>query len=203
MTARNIAIASVPVLAAIPIAATIWLQLKRHDFSRRVLIKTQVGARIPSVEDVKSLPQKLYDECDKWVLSIERASKTIHASELPLDMSSDAMLVKYLRANMISFTYTPQAPLLRRMCGSPDAKATFEHTYLQKLNFDVGDRVCGVFTVVLREDGRIEMAMDPPAEWTGPKGGEGRLVARLERRGDDVVFFNGEPVISSTSINLG
>ena len=196
MTAKTIAVTTLAVAACVPLIATIWLHLKRRDLSHRVTVSTSVDTNAPSEDEIKSLPSKLYDAPHEWVLSIERASKVGKASELPSNAEVDELIVRYLRANMTSFTYTPQAPLLRRMCAREEDKATFDAAYLGSLGFEVGERVCGVFVVVERGKGRIEMATCPPdgEGWRGPKGAEGRVVARVERRGGECVFTNGESI---------
>jgi hypothetical protein len=189
--AKFIAITTLSIFAATPAVAALFLTWKRRDLSKRVSIETKVNAVLPSEDDIRSIPQNLRDAPSDWVLSIERASKAVPRARLP-DLGTEELLVKYLRANMISFTYTPQAPLLRSMVKDLEAKWTFETSYLETLDFEVGDLVVGVFRVVLKERGRIELALDSHESFKGPKT-EGRIVARVEERGGDVVvFFNGE-----------
>jgi len=95
---------------------------------------------------------------------------------------------------MLSFTHTPQSPLLKSMISSPKGKTSFSATYLADLEFEPGDLVCGIFRVVCKEcngdDGaRIEMALDPDEGFRGPRG-EGRVIGRVVERGGDVVFLN-------------
>jgi hypothetical protein len=189
-TIRSTVYTALAIFAAAPAAATIFLTWKRRDLAKRVTVHTSVDTTAPSEDEVRSIPQKLRDSPSEWVLSIERASKAVSKSQLP-DAGADELLVQYLRTNMVSFTYTPQAPLLRAMCKAAEAKRTFEKDYLEGLGFEVGNLVCGVFRVVVRERGRVEMALDPHESFTGPRT-EGRLVAAVEERGGDVVFFNGK-----------
>jgi hypothetical protein len=203
MTTKAIAIAAVTLVAGVPLITTLWLHHKRRDFSKRVSIATKVDAPIPSQDDVRSIPQELRDSPKDWLLSIETASKAIPASRLPKDLSCDELLIKYLRANMTSFTYTPQAPLLRRMCKAPDAKRTFGADCLSKLDFEVGDLVCGVFRVVVKGKRRVEMALDPHESFSGPRESQGRIVARVEGSGESVVFINGTPILVLSWRNKG
>ncbi|KIW01008.1 uncharacterized protein PV09_07525 [Verruconis gallopava] len=186
--ARIVVITTVAAFATAPAAAALFLIWKRNQLSKRVAVATNVDTSVPPVDEVRSIPQKLRDEPTAYVLSVERASKAVPRARL-LDGDLDGVLVRYLSANMVSFTRTPQAPLIKSMCGDEGAKKTFESGYLERLRFEVGDVVTGVYKVVARENGRIEMALDPPAGWTGPKS-EGMIVARVEQRGDDVVFSN-------------
>jgi hypothetical protein len=198
--AKTIALATLAIVVAAPAATTLFLSWKRVELAKRVKVETKVDTPIPSSEEIKSIPHYLRVSPSKWVLSIEQASKAIPICQLPAlkedfgdepSLTLNDLLARYLRANMLTFTYTPQAPLLKWMCKAAEAKRTFDKDYLENLGFAVGDLVCGVFRVVVFEHGRIEMALDPHESFKGPRT-EGMIVAKVEERSGSVVFFNGE-----------
>jgi len=176
----------------------IYLSYKRRSLIKSgISITTNLDIPAPPEDIIKTIPQKLKDYPSEYLISHETASKTI-----PLDRLADQallnVLIKYLRANMHSFTYTPQSPLLKSMIKSSSGKESFSPTYLSKLDFNEGDLVCGVFRVSCKgeaeDEARIELALDPDESFTGPRG-EGRLVSRIVRRGSDVIFINGELIM--------
>ncbi|KAF7534872.1 hypothetical protein G7054_g5864 [Neopestalotiopsis clavispora] len=104
----------------------------------------------------------------------------------------------YLGTTMRLFTYTPQAWLMRRMITDPEARRTFTAGYLSACDFQVGDRVCGVYVVAERRRSSsqatekrgqpccsetVVLALAPPEGWKGPVV-QGRLEAGLEEQGE-------------------
>ncbi|KAI1371816.1 hypothetical protein F4677DRAFT_434237 [Hypoxylon crocopeplum] len=109
----------------------------------------------------------------------------------------DGLLGAYLSATMRAFAWTPQALLMARMGRAlPDPEAyrrTFEAGYLSSCGFRAGDRVCGVYIVRARREGRVVLGLAPPEGWTGPVV-MGALDVGFDRvggkGGGEVVFVN-------------
>lgn len=134
----------------------------------------------------------------------ETDDETTHPKTKKEQRMMSSLLTDYIRATMFAFTFTPQAALLRKMV--PDeAKVTFDQEYITALDFEtLGQRVNGVYTVQYRGNGdepaesigsrsviegkeqqqeqkqyRVELKLDPPEGYTGPKG-EGVIVVAVE-----------------------
>ncbi|PSR90655.1 hypothetical protein BD289DRAFT_211126 [Coniella lustricola] len=118
------------------------------------------------------------------------------------------LLTDYARATMSAFTRTPQAALLQKLVPE-DAKRTFGEGYIAGLDFEtLNQRVDGLYTVQYRGDvaqsaeslelmnedyrtgksrrqrqrqkqHRVELKLDPPEGYLGPKGG-GVIVVAVE-----------------------
>lgn len=113
---------------------------------------------------------------------------------------NELLLTRYVRGTMLAFARTPQAVAMRRMI-PPAAAATFEAEYINAMDFkQKGQRIDGVYTVQYRGNGpagvlggeRVELRLDPPEEYEGPKS-DGMIVAAVEpvgEDGDEVVFAN-------------
>lgn len=148
--------------------------------------------------DVQALPGVLCTLDEAWIASLERATKVIPRGDLLDDLAVDELLVRYLRTNMRSFSWTPQG-LLFWICTLRDpaaVKETFTQRYLESCGFEVGTRVCGVFCVAVRSEGRIELVIEPPASlrWLDKNSSKAIIAARVEVDSGtgDVTFVNGE-----------
>ncbi|KAH9894546.1 hypothetical protein F4778DRAFT_279326 [Xylariomycetidae sp. FL2044] len=85
------------------------------------------------------------------------------------DLDVPALLTAYLRTTLRLFSCTPQAFIMKyMMIADADAKATFSAPYLANCDFAIGDRVCGVYVVAARADGRAVLSLQPPGGWKGP-----------------------------------
>ncbi|KAI3324681.1 hypothetical protein HD806DRAFT_493340 [Xylariaceae sp. AK1471] len=90
------------------------------------------------------------------------------------------LLEKYVSSTMRTFTWTPQAFIIKFMVSRlPNGKQhadTYSASYLEECCFEVGDRVCGVYTIRERiqqknkrgEGERIILDLNPPEGWKGP-----------------------------------
>ena len=116
-----------------------------------------------------------------------------------------------MRRNMIFFaTYLPQAWLLRLLARTPEAKHSFSHHHISTLAFEPGDLVCGIYTVLARQDMKCEMGFSPPprssslAFSTGfPTSFGGRLVTSIvqnESKGEGEGEGAGEALLVTETL---
>ncbi|KAI0509056.1 hypothetical protein F5B22DRAFT_618286 [Xylaria bambusicola] len=119
------------------------------------------------------------------------------------------LLETYLGTTMRTFTWTPQAfvmkALVSRLPGGAALAETFSATYLDACCFQPGDRVCGVYVVrerVASEGGeRVFLDLSAPEGWKGP------VVTGVldcgyvlgEENGEKVVRFVNETVLWRTT----
>lgn len=193
-------------LALLPLAApVVYLLYLNHAVSREckaesgILDRKKRIAAIPAnILRPVSLPQEVKTDDSEWVLAYERiVSRSFHPSSLPYNFNTDtsAALTNYVRATMISFSWAPQAVMLRAAAGEEAARKTFDTQFIQSLSFRKDDRVNGFWRVVYRGDGgvegneRVEMALDAPSSYRGPVV-RGVVIAGVERQDGDVVFVN-------------
>ena len=135
------------------------------------------GAVVTNIESIAS--SVLAEEC---TMVHDTSSKSIPTARLPpIDQST--LLTKYLRHNMVRFSRFPQAWILRLLCTRSE-RETFNRTYLQALDFKEGDVVCGIYKVLVRRAGKIELELKP----MGPV--KGRLVIAIEKNGEEMTFSN-------------
>ncbi|KFA61231.1 hypothetical protein S40285_10417 [Stachybotrys chlorohalonatus IBT 40285] len=149
-----------------------------------------------------SLPQDVRSVDSDWVLAHERTvSRPVPAAALahPFSASTPAqpseLLKAYARAAHVTFSWTPTGLILRSVIKDRAARRSFDTDYLQALDFDIGDRVNGAYTVVYHGPGgvegseRLELALDPPAGYTGPQP-HGLIVAEVAPAQQGLVFVN-------------
>ena len=104
--------------------------------------------------------------------------------KLPLDKENprvylNDLLLRYVRHTMTAFAGYPPAYMLYYLCKSHEDRKTFDKKYLQGLDFEIGDRVCGVYVVGSRTDEQVVLDLDPPESYKGPKA-EGMIVVEAE-----------------------
>lgn len=108
-----------------------------------------------------------------------------------IDSYDRRLLTTYLRYNMANFArYLPQAWVIKQMLGKkhPEMLPTFDPEFIQHQDFVVGDVVCGIYKVVVREDAVVEFAIEPPAAiGDSPQPFEGRLVIGIQPTHGDLV----------------
>ncbi|KAG4423859.1 hypothetical protein IFR04_003004 [Cadophora malorum] len=115
------------------------------------------------------------------VSTIQWAQRSIPVSKVP-DLSSDELVILYLRHTMSRFARMPQAYVMKAIA-TPEERKTFEPSFIETLDFKVGDVVQGMYRVIARCEGKVEFEMTP---LVGVMKG-GRLVISTERKGDELV----------------
>lgn len=83
---------------------------------------------------------------------------------------------------MSRFARMPQAYVMKAIA-TPEERKTFEPSFIETLDFKVGDVVQGMYRVIARSEGKVEFEMTP---LVGVMRG-GRLVISIERIGDELV----------------
>ena len=176
-----------------PLPFWLFFEVLRRKYAKRVTVETRIDTAVPSKDEIHTLPEKLRQNPQDYVLSIEHASKLVATSAMPPGVSKSEILTRFMRGNMRSFRRLPHATLLKWMYKSPEAKRTFDHEHLANLDFEVGDIACGGYRVAVREEGRVEIEAVPPKMLEKPwfDGGVA-LVIRVEERAEGMVFMNGE-----------
>lgn len=152
-------------------------------------IKHSGGVGLLKVDDdnetiIESLPPDLADP-SKYYIIHDFASKRVPSAKLPTYGDPNQLLTRYLRRNMTCFAKTPQALLLRLVFKEPEARKTFDASFIQGLDFVPGDVVCGAYRVAVRTANKVEFAM-VPLEGFPPV--DGRLVTSIQPNGDQTLF---------------
>ena len=106
------------------------------------------------------------------------ASKPVQKELLPA-LDTNTLLTTYLRSTMVRFSSFPQAWVLRLISD----RTTFRKAYIQNLEFEDGDVVCGLYRVVLRTEEKVEFLLKQGSV-------EGRLVVGVKPRGADMEFYS-------------
>ncbi|KAH7386301.1 hypothetical protein BKA64DRAFT_680662 [Cadophora sp. MPI-SDFR-AT-0126] len=164
-------------LIGAPIANVLYMH---WSLSRFVNHGKELKRLTPSIKKtISSIPDEALSS--DHVMFHDWAHKSIPASKVP-DLSSDELVILYLRHTMCRFARLPQAYVMKALA-SPDERKTYEPTYINTLNFKIGDVVQGMYRVVARSEGKVEFEMTP---LLGVMKG-GRLVVSIERRGDELV----------------
>lgn len=153
----------------------------------------------------ESLPEAIRKDPSAWVVSYERAvSPPLPISTLRYSTNNSSspnqpsdLLRAYLSTAHVTFSWTPQAFLIRAMISEKPIRRTFERDYLTSIPFKVDDLVNGVYCVTYyggepnSVSERAELAITAPASYKGAAP-EGRLVAAVEelQGGESVVVVN-------------
>jgi hypothetical protein len=176
------------------LASIAWFRAFNIDLLSRVTVTRKIDTVIDR-QEVRAFPESLCTTNDVWVASLERATKVIPREKLLDDVNGlDGLLVRYLGANMKSFSRTPQCWIFWLLCTGEAGKKSFDERYLENLSFKVGDLVCGVFRVAVRHEDRIELIVDPDKSLR--RFGEAKAIIAAKISEDDdgknVTFVNGE-----------
>ncbi|KAH8667343.1 hypothetical protein BGZ60DRAFT_409057 [Tricladium varicosporioides] len=114
----------------------------------------------------------------------DMSSIVIRKTLLP-SVSKGELLTMYLRHNMCLFSSRfPQAWILRLMC-TREERASFTQGYLQNLKFEEGDLVNGVYRILVRSGGKVELELKTAGAMQG-----GRLLIEIVESGDNYMFVN-------------
>ncbi|KAI1768196.1 hypothetical protein GGR53DRAFT_15924 [Hypoxylon sp. FL1150] len=205
-------------LALAPVAVpAAYLAFLKREVARHTIADTHASLSPKSNgdnDDDNVIPSAVLAAPDRFVVSRERVtSHAIPISSLRPDLVAAAnakgevdfdglLLEAYLSATMRAFAWTPQALVMARMGSSLDADdaSAFTHSfqtpYLRTCGFEAGDRVCGVYVVRWRREGRVVLDLAPPRGWRGPLV-KGALDVGFERdgEGEDSVRFVNETVM--------
>ncbi|KAF2396397.1 hypothetical protein EJ06DRAFT_534121 [Trichodelitschia bisporula] len=175
-------------LTTLPLALPAgYLLYLHHTLSRKVPLTTTPHLQ-PNT--AAFLPEEVTAQPDSYVVTHETAHLEIPTSSLPpITRSPDEWLLPHTRSCMTFFARTPQAWGISYLLRNSEARATFSRLYLQRCKFDLGEVACGVYRVVSRGPGFIEMALEAPEGYKGPVV-EGRIVSRVEVEGEKAVFWN-------------
>lgn len=148
-----------------------------HQFS----IPTAITARI------RSIPEDVLTSQDRYAKFYDRSLRSVPRRLLP-DVALPDLLTCLLRHNLATFAHFPQAWILRLNTPSRD-RHTFSAEYVQSSNFKEGDRICGVYRVIVRTENQVELSMV-----RGPV--TGRLVIGYAFDKDkEMVIFSNETVM--------
>ena len=171
------------------VSAGAYLAYQHYSLSRKVTCRTTPYLQASSIV----LPSPISSNESTYIVSHELACKRISRIELdtPTATNQDlnALLTRFVRHTMSSFSRYPPAYILYYLTKSPSDRQTFNAKYLQSLDFQPGDRVCGVYVVSSRSNNRVTLLLDAPKSYKGPRM-EGMIVVEVEYEGDEVEFRN-------------
>lgn len=162
-----------------------------------------------------TIPDNVFTS-DQYLLVYDRAWRILNKdSDLPSDQDlttalggttgsyEQKLLTAYLRRNMSAFArYLPQARIIKMMIrkSNPEAVQTLNPAFIEKLDFVVGDVVCGIYKILKREDAVVEFGMSQPASTTSQdskeekegsgQGFDGRLVIGMRPVGDSLEVYS-------------
>ncbi|KAK0111462.1 hypothetical protein ONS95_001818 [Cadophora gregata] len=172
-------LASVLLIGA-PVANLFYMH---WSLSRFVNHGKELKPLTPSIKKtVSSIPEEALSS--DHVMFHDWAQRSIPASKVP-DLSSDELVILFLRHTMKLFARLPQAYIMKAIA-SPEQRRTFEPSYINTLDFKVGDVVHAMYRVIARSEGKVEFEMTP---LVGVMKG-GRLVVTVEKKGDELVCGN-------------
>lgn len=176
-SAFRVLVALAPV--ALPVAYLAYLM---RELARKTVVETRVSPPESLVLDKESedgdvIPLEVWDELDQFVVAKERVTSVpvpianlrtefVAKSEGGQGQGLEGLLEEYLGATMCAFAWTPQGLIMSHMgsgLSDPEGyRKTFEARYLRECRFGVGDRVCGVYVVRSRREGRAVMSRRLP-----------------------------------------
>jgi hypothetical protein len=185
------------IFTIIPFAVpSLYLFYLYNSLSKRVTCT--VNHSISPTSTTTSLPTEIKSNPSNYVIAHEIASKSVATKSLPNYGSADQLLTEYLRDTMKTFTYLPQAYLIKKLIKSAAEKKSYEHAYINSLSFVPGDVVCGTYRVVTRKPNHVELSLFGPETYTGPVF-DGLLIVSIEERDEWTVFLNETVMWRKTS----
>ena len=166
-------------------ALAAYLKHKHSSLEAKVNRHT-VSAQERSEEHSKGhlqfLPEALLSTSSTSAFLHEPCSMPI--SNYAISEESPKHFTRLLRQNMSSFTRYPQAWIFWLMLRKH--RHTLSDSYIERLDFVVGDHVCGVYRVVKAEPTYVELRMEVPPDFGAVAG---LLVIRLDNTPDSVVVL--------------
>lgn len=126
---------------------------------------------------ILSIPPSVFTKQYFSVYSL--SSRSVPRQLLP-SRDLPALFVLLLRRNLTVFSHFPKAWKQRSTC-SWELRRTFRSAYIQSLDFNEGDVVCGVYRVLVRKPDRVEFQVDMNEC-------DARWVLRYWEDGEEVVF---------------
>ncbi|KAL2870035.1 acetyltransferase SAS4-like domain-containing protein [Aspergillus lucknowensis] len=164
------------------IAASLYLSHWKQSLASKVTHCSKRDQVPPSEpRNISSLPQDIDIFSPEYYTLYDYASISTPRRTLP-DLDASTLLTLLLRRNMSAFAASPQARLLRLMNKDPSVQQSFDPAHIRALDFKEGDLVCNAHQVKLRTEDK--------AEFEFQFGVQGRLVLRVEVRGEDVIIHN-------------
>lgn len=188
---------------ALPIAYIVYLKnrfAKQTELS--LLISPPAPLNLVPTDLDLAIASEFEAPRDGFILARETLkSLPVGTADLDTKLQSDlsGLLNIYVRTTMRAFSWTPQALLMRYIIKDTAAKQTFDASYLLNCNFQVSDRVCGVYVISSRSAERIVLDLAAPPGWTGPVV-KGCIVVGVEKLvGNNVRFLNETVLWRETS----
>jgi hypothetical protein len=170
-------------------SAAVYVAYQHYILSRKVTCTTTPYLQTSSIV----LPTPISSNKSAYIIAHELASKRVSKRELDTPHTTsqelNAMLTRFLRHTMSSFSRYPPAYILYYLTKSPSDRQTFNANYLRSLDFQPGDRVCGVYVVSATSCHHVTLSLDAPESYKGPKA-EGMIVVEVEDEGEEVQVRN-------------
>ncbi|KAJ5969700.1 hypothetical protein N7501_005948 [Penicillium viridicatum] len=180
--------------AIITSSSAIYFYIFHERLSKRIAHKSHLGtlSTITKPPSIDSIPETVFG--NEYFTLYDYASKSVSRACLPGNETTDVLFKRLVRRNMTAFSRFPQALVLAMASKTPEQKQSFKAGYLARLDFEVGDLVCGVYRVVVRKRDRVEFEITMEAmDFV-----EGRLAISYEERsleGEGEVVFCSETVM--------
>jgi hypothetical protein len=134
---------------------------------------------------IESVPDSVFT--DQYFTLSDSSSKSILRSSLPGNESTELLLKKLVRRNMMAFSHFPQALMLKMACKSQEERDSFKRSHIASLDLKEGDLVCGVYRVKVRKENKVEFEMQMKTmDFVN-----GRLAISCQEKGDTIVFTSG------------
>jgi hypothetical protein len=174
-------------LVSLPFAsATLYFVYLHITLSSKVQCQTTPYLRDETI--AVYVPDDVQRKSEEYVIHHECASKTISTASLEINQGSE-MLTSFLRHTMTTFSRYPPAWGLWYLTKASKDRETFNTRHIDSLQFVLGDRVCGVYVVTSRHEGRVTLSLAPPESYTGPVV-EGLLIVEIKQQGSQTFFAN-------------
>jgi hypothetical protein len=172
-------------LVSLPFAsATLYFAYLHITLSRKVQCQTTPYLR----DETIAVPDDVRCKLEEYVIHHECARKSTSTASLKITQGEE-MLTSFLRHTMTTFSRYPPAWGLWYLTKAAKDRETFKPTHIDSLQFVHGDRVCGVYVVTSKDEGRVTLSLTPPESYTGPAV-EGLLIVEVKQQGSQTSFAN-------------
>ena len=163
-------------------SALVYLFLLYQRLASRILHTSHAGTLRNCVSNtITSIPKAIYTEEYRSVY--DHASRPVPRRLLP-GTAPEELFTKLVRRNMSTFVLFPQAWAI--WATTPFAQRhTFKASYIDSLDFQEGDIVCGLYRVIVRTSNTVELEFMEPAPV------QGRLVINFQEIDATLAFSTG------------
>ncbi|SMQ51411.1 unnamed protein product [Zymoseptoria tritici ST99CH_3D7] len=156
--------------ASASVAGVVLLPLLYHYSLGRKISHTHPNRSVRQAAlecgEISSLPKEIVENAQAYRIAHDKVVKHIPNLVFMKNEELTTNFTKMLRRNMASLSRMPQGWMLWLVLSLPEQRRTFSREYIESLDFEEGDVVCGIYRVAVRTAVHVELELQAPtSDW--------------------------------------